>query len=254
MKQLQQVNSLRSGDVRVWGGLKQARSPMTVKPRLSAEEDDFPFRVTVEDAGATLRVGQGYIWIGSIQPVRIGGSGFPSNGAEYDWPGVDDTDTVALGALADDVYLLYMKTPISPDNGYFTASYRPSLGVCPALTDDRPLVEDFRDRAKDHVISRFTVASGKISGKPRQDLRQNIRGTCTAEHWYDGYDDFFYTRYALSLMAAPYWVREVLTHLESGVPVPSDVVDEDGDIVHQFAQEELARPAEETEVNGGSGS
>lgn len=173
-----------------------------------------PFLVTMrmETASPTdkcwLKVGQGYIFIGQSgfqHPAPI--SGLATNGAEYDWPARDgdgvstDTDEIDVSAKDDGIHLLYMQTPIDPDSGTFTASYKPEIDMC--------VEADWDLRALDIIIARVTIKDG-IAINVRQDLTQNIRAMSYARMKMDTGSDTFNDEYQLVNMSFAPTARTLL--------------------------------------------
>ena len=215
---------------------------------------DGPFCVTVEYNTASpakrsvLRVGQGYIFIGSAlyHAAPIGGSG--TGAAEYDWPARDtadpytatDTDTLDVSAKADGYHLLFMETPIDPNQGYFTTSYKPVLNMCAEA--------DFDHRALDHILARVKVKSGEVS-EIRQDQRSNIRGLSYCKMFMDTTNDSAHRGYMLANVTfapVPNYKFTPISVDEGGTAIHTNVVT-------LLADDNTGSPvAGGTEINGGA--
>lgn len=244
------VDLLAMAEQRCVGGIgvSQTTAGTRIERRLGLLAGyDGPFRVTVTGGGTKVKVGQGFVFAGSAFFPACGISGITSNGAEYDWPGTSpaDTDTVDISGKADGVYLVYMATPVSPTNGFFTATYRPSIDVCARSA--------WVGRAVDTILASITVRSGKVVGRPIQRHRGDIKVMVTAKMYHQASTgDFFFTDYQVSLFAAAY-ARELTWTPDHGYH-SSTVSDENGVIASNVMFDSLpfdhTLPVDQTDVPG----
>lgn len=118
---------------------------------------------TVTPAKWRYNIGQGYIT-----------AGFK---AKYDWLGTTDVEIGSVGSLsASTKYFIWITVAVDPDDGYFTASYKPVDG---GLTTGAT----YGDKAKaGYMIASFlTDASGDpIPGSVRQERASTIHAPVLA--------------------------------------------------------------------------